>query len=56
MSAPKAGSGKFDRLAEKLARRKGVRNPRALAATIGRRKHGAAAMAKAAAAGRRGNY
>lgn len=44
---------RFARLERKLARRKGVRNPRALAAWIGRRKYGKAGMARKAAAGRR---
>ena len=42
----------FDRLAAKLSGRPGVTNPNALAAAIGRRKDGAAAMAKGAATGR----
>jgi hypothetical protein len=47
------GSGKrFKSLKGKLAR-KGVRNPGALAASIGRKKYGKARMAKMAAAGRR---
>lgn len=41
----------FDQLANKLAGRPGVSNPRALAAAIGRRKYGASTMAKAAARG-----
>jgi hypothetical protein len=46
MAAPKLGSGvRFRRLAAKLAGR-GVRDPKALAATIGRRKYGAARFAK----------
>jgi hypothetical protein len=50
----KPGSGKnFRALKGKLARRKGVRNPGALAAHIGRKKYGAKRMAKMAAAGRR---
>lgn len=46
-------SSKFARLQRRLAHRKGVRNPRALAAWIGRRKYGKAGMARKAAAGRR---
>lgn len=42
----------FNRLAGKLKRR-GARNPRALAAYIGRKKYGAKRMARKAAAGRR---
>ncbi len=41
----------FDRLAAKLAGRPGVTNPRALAAVIGRKKFGGAAMSHAAAKG-----
>jgi hypothetical protein len=43
---------KFSRLANKLSHRKGVKNPRALAAYIGRKKYGRKGMAKKAAAGR----
>jgi hypothetical protein len=46
-------TSRFARLERSLARRKGVRNPRALAAWIGRRKYGAKGMAAKAAAGRR---
>lgn len=50
---PKLGSGKrFAALTRQLARR-GARNPKALAAHIGRRKYGAKKMAQMAAAGRR---
>lgn len=49
---PKLGSGKrFAALKGKLAKR-GVQNPGALAAFIGRKKFGAARMAKMSAAGR----
>ena len=41
----------FDQLAQKLASRPGVSNPRALAAVIGRRNYGASVMAKAASRG-----
>lgn len=41
----------FDKLANKLASRPGVSNPRALAAYIGRKKYGASTMGKAAAKG-----
>ena len=41
----------FDELAAKLAQRKGVTDPRALAAAIGRRKYGARTMGQAAAQG-----
>lgn len=42
----------FSDLAAELARKKGVTNPRALAASIGRKKYGPKAMASAAAAKR----
>lgn len=44
---------RFNKLAGKLKRRGGVRNPRALAAYIGRKKYGRKGMARKAAAGRR---
>lgn len=44
---------KFAQLRGQLARRPGVRDPDALAASIGRRKYGRAGMARRAAAGRR---
>lgn len=44
---------KFARLSRKLGRRRGVRDPDALAASIGRKKHGKAAFQAKAAAGRR---
>ncbi len=43
---------KFSKLSNKLGKRKGVTNPDALAAYIGRKKYGKAGMAKKAAAGR----
>ena len=50
---PKLGSGKrFAALAASL-RRKGVRDPKALAAAIGRRKYGARRFAKLGAKRRR---
>ena len=50
---PKLGSGeRFARLKAKLARR-GVKNPAALAAWIGRRKYGKKRFQQLAAAGRR---
>jgi len=39
----------FDTLAAKLAGQKGVTNPRALAASIGRKKYGASTMSQASA-------
>lgn len=41
----------FDKLAAKLAKRKGVSDPKGLAAAIGRKKYGKKRMAKAAARG-----
>lgn len=53
MAKARLGSGKrFASLKRKLSR-KGVRNPGALAASIGRKKHGAKKMAKMSATGRR---
>lgn len=50
---PRLGSGKrFAKLRKTLAR-KGVRDPGALAASIGRRKYGAKRYAKLSARGRR---
>jgi len=50
---PRLGSGqRFAQLKANLSRR-GIKDPGALAATIGRRKYGAARMAKMSAAGRR---
>ncbi len=47
------GGGRFKALEGKLSHRKGVENPGALAAYIGRRKYGAKRMASMAAAGER---
>jgi len=44
---------KFDKLKGKLAKESGVTNPGGLAASIGRKKFGAAGMAAKAAAGRK---
>lgn len=44
---------KFNKLAGKLAHEPGVKNPKALAAAIGRKKYGAAGMARKSAAGRK---
>jgi hypothetical protein len=53
MAKARLGSGKrFAGLKRSLAR-KGARNPGALAAWIGRKKHGAKKMAKMAARGRK---
>lgn len=46
------GGGRFQKL-EKSLSAKGVRNPGAVAASIGRKKYGAKKMAKMAAAGRK---
>lgn len=54
-TAPKAGSGgRFAALKSTLSHEKGVTNPGALAASIGRKKFGASKMAKWSAAGRKG--
>lgn len=47
------GGGRFAKLEGKLDHKKGVTNPSALAAYIGRRKFGAGRMEKMAAAGAR---
>jgi hypothetical protein len=46
------GGGRFKAMEAKVSHEKGVKNPAALAAYIGRRKYGAARMAKMAAHGR----
>jgi len=46
------GGGRFKKLEGKLGHEKGVSNPGALAAAIGRRKYGAKRMAEMAAGGR----
>lgn len=48
-----AKNTKFARLSRKLSRRKGVRDPDALAASIGRKKYGKKKFQEKAAAGRR---
>ena len=54
MKKPKLGSGKrFEHLEHKIAAKGGVDNPAAVAASIGRKKYGAAKMAKMAAKGRK---
>jgi hypothetical protein len=45
--------GRFKKLAAKLAKRRGVKNPRALAAAIGRKRYGKKRFQKMAARGRR---
>ncbi len=49
----KLGSGKRFASLKRSLKRKGVRNPGALAASIGRKKYGAKKMAKLAARGRK---
>jgi len=54
MAKARLGSGaRFAALKSKLASRGGIRNPGALAASIGRKKYGNAKMAKMSAAGRK---
>jgi hypothetical protein len=49
----KPGTGKrFEALTKQLSHKKGIRDPGAVAAAIGRRKYGASKMAKWAAKGR----
>lgn len=51
--APLGSGGRFAALKKELGGRKGVTDPGALAASIGRKKYGAAKMTKMAAAGRK---
>ena len=52
--AAKVGSGtRFRRLVKKISKRKGVRDAKAIAASIGRKKYGKKKFQKMAAAGRR---
>lgn len=54
MAKARVGSGaRFRALKSNLAKRKGVKNPGALAASIGRKKYGKKRMAKMSAAGRK---
>ena len=53
MAKPKLGSGARFAAVERSAARSGARNPAAVAAAAGRKKYGAAKMAKMAAKGRR---
>jgi hypothetical protein len=46
------GGGRFEKLKGELAHEKGVKDPGALAAAIGRRKYGAKRMAQFSAHGR----
>lgn len=53
MAKPKLGSGaRFKKLEGQLAKEKGVKNPGALAAAIGRKKYGSKKMGQLAAKGR----
>jgi hypothetical protein len=51
--APLGSGGRFAALKQGLSKEKGVTNPGALAAAIGRRKYGAKKMAAMSAAGRK---
>jgi hypothetical protein len=53
MARPKLGSGERHRQLSAKLKKRGARNPDALAAFIGARKYGRARMAKWAAAGRK---
>ena len=54
MAKAKLGSGaRFKALTRKIAAKGGVRNPKAVAAAIGRKKYGSRRFAKLAAAGRK---
>lgn len=54
MSLPKLGSGtRFKQLKNKLSHQKGVTNPGALAAAIGRKKYGPKKMASLASKGKK---
>ncbi len=56
MSKPKLGSGKrFENLRKALAARGDVKDPEAVAASIGRKKYGAKKMAHLASAGKKKN-
>lgn len=54
MAKAKLGSGaRFKALSKKIGKKKGVSNPDAIAAVIGREKYGKTKMAKMAAAGKK---
>lgn len=53
MSMKPGGGGRFNALKTKLANQKGVDNPTALAASIGRKKYGSSKMASFSAKGRK---
>lgn len=57
MAKPKLGSGgRFKALKAKLGKEKGVSDPGALAASIGRKKYGAGKMSSMAAKGKKTGY
>lgn len=54
MAKPKLGSGqRFRNLTRMLSSKPGIRNPKAVAASIGRKKYGASKMSSMAARGRK---
>jgi hypothetical protein len=54
VAKPKLGSGeRFKRLKAKLSGQRGIKNPGALAASIGRKKYGKKRFAKLSAGGRK---
>lgn len=54
MKQPKLGSGeRFKKLKEKLSNQKGIKDPGALAASLGREKYGNAKMNKLSKAGKK---
>jgi len=53
MAKGKLGSGSRFKAVEKSAAKSGARDPKAVAAAVGRKKYGAKKMAKMAAAGRK---
>lgn len=54
MTKAKLGSGaRFKKLEKSLSKEKGIRNPGAVAASIGRKKYGGSKMAKLSAKGRK---
>lgn len=51
-NAPLGSGGRFAALEQSLSKKPGVTNPKALAASIGRKKYGAKKMASMAAGGK----
>lgn len=47
------GGGRFAKLKDELSQKKGIKDPAALAASIGRKKYGAKKMAAMGAAGKK---